>query len=154
MAMGPLEQRLTDLIDPTVTSLGCELLGLEFAGQGQHSRLRLFIDRDGGVTVDDCERVSRQVSAVLDVEDPIRGHYALEVSSPGLDRPLFKPEHFARFIGHVVKVRVRHALAGQRNFKGRIVGLQDGTLRLETDEAQPLDLALVNVEKANLVPEI
>ena len=147
-----METRIVDLLEPSVRGLGYELLGVEFTGQGQHSRLRIFIDRDGGVNLDDCELVSRQVSAVLDVEDPIRGHYALEVSSPGLDRPLFKLEHFSRFVGSLVKIRLRNALTGQRNFKGKIVRVDDRAIVIEQEDAGEISLAHDNIDKANLIP--
>ena len=152
MSGGPLEQRIVDLLEPSVRGLGYELLGVEFTGQGQHSRLRLFIDREGGVNLDDCEQVSRQVSAVLDVEDPIRGHYALEVSSPGLDRPLFRLEHYSRFVGHLVKVRLSHALAGQRNFKGTIVRVDGKAVVIALEDGSEISLAFDNIDKANLIP--
>jgi ribosome maturation factor RimP len=151
--MGPIELRLMDLIEPTVAAMGYELVGVEYLGQGQHSRLRVFIDQPDGISLDDCEQVSRQVSAVLDVEDPIRGQYALEVSSPGLDRPLFKLEHFARFVGHQVKLRLRQARMGQRNFKGQIVAVIEGSIELALDDGDVIKLAYTDVDKANLVPE-
>ena len=151
--MGPVELRMMDLFEPTVAAMGYELVGIEYLGQGQHSRLRVFIDQPNGISVDDCEKVSRQVSAILDVEDPIRGQYALEVSSPGLDRPLFKLEHFARFVGQLVKLRLRQARAGQRNFKGTISAVSEGQIELTLDDGVVLRLAFTDVDKANIVPE-
>ena len=153
MAMGPKELRLLDLIEPTVASMGYELVGVEYLGQGPHSRVRVFIDQPTGINLDDCERVSRQVSALLDVEDPIHGQYALEVSSPGLDRPLFKLEHFVRFVGHQVKLRLRQPRMGQRNFKGQLVAVADETIDLVLDDGNTIKLAFRDVDKANLVPE-
>ena len=100
------EQRLTELLSPTVEAAGFELLGCEFVPAGRHSTLRLFIDHPDGVTVDHCAVVSREVGAILDVEDPIQNEYNLEVSSPGLDRPLFTPAHFAKVVGQKVEVVV------------------------------------------------
>ncbi|MBI3562236.1 MAG: ribosome maturation factor RimP [Gammaproteobacteria bacterium] len=151
--MGPLTQRLQALLEPTVESLGCELVGVEFTGQGAHSRLRLFIDKPAGITLQDCEQVSRQASALLDVEDPIQGHYALEVSSPGLDRPLFKLADYNRFVGQQVKLRLHQAHAGQRNFKGRIAAVLATNIELTTEEGVAIVLAYSNIEKANLIPD-
>ena len=108
-------------IESAVQGLGYELVGVEYLPQGRRSLLRVYIDTPGGVTVDDCERVSHQVSGVLDVEDPIRGQYVLEVSSPGLDRPLFTAEHFQRFAGSRVRLRTSPPLDGRRNFSGLII---------------------------------
>ena len=115
--------------------------------------MRLFIDKATGITLEDCEQVSRQVSSVLDVEDPIRGQYSLEVSSPGLDRPLFKLEHFKRFVGQGVKLRLRQPQAGQRNFKGRIAAIEDTILVLRMGDGEEVKINVTDVEKANLVPE-
>ncbi|NAW67473.1 ribosome maturation factor RimP, partial [Photobacterium halotolerans] len=97
--MTALEMQLTELLEAPVTALGYELVGLEFIRAGEHSTLRVFIDHENGITVDDCADVSRQISAVMDVEDPITVAYNLEVSSPGLDRPLFRAAHYEQFIG-------------------------------------------------------
>jgi ribosome maturation factor RimP len=151
--MGPLEQRLMGLLEPTVSALGYELLGVEYLGQGIHSRLRVFIDSPNGIGLEDCETVSHQVSGVLDVDDPIRGQYSLEVSSPGLDRPLFRPEHFARFVGHRVKLRLHQPRNGQRNFHGRIASVENGQIYISMDDGDQLALSMEEIEKANLVPE-
>jgi ribosome maturation factor RimP len=151
--MGPVEQQVVDLIEPTVQAMGYELLGIEFLGQGIHSRLRLFIDKDTGITLEDCEQVSRQVSALMDVEDPIHGQYSLEVSSPGTDRPLFKLAHFVRFVGHGVKLRLRQPQAGQRNFKGKIFAIEEAIIVLHMGDGAEVRVNVRDVEKANLVPE-
>jgi len=150
--MASKNSRLETLLAPAVEDLGYELLGVEYLPQGRHSVLRLYIDHPDGITIEDCEAVSREVSALLDVEDPIRGEYNLEVSSPGLDRPLFKPAHFQRFAGHRCKVRLAEPLEGRKNFVGAIVGVEEGTLRLAVD-GETVSLPLDQVEKANLVPE-
>jgi len=151
--VGPLEQRIQDILEPTVAALGYELLGVEYLAQGKHSRLRLYIDGPSGIGLEDCEAVSRQVSGILDVEDPIRGQYSLEVSSPGLDRPLFKPEHYARFDGHRVKLRLHRPHDGQRNFHGRIASVNDGQIYISMDDGGQLALSIEEIEKANLVSE-
>ena len=130
------------LLEPTISGLGYELLGLEYLGQGKHSRLRLYIDGPNGIGVSDCEAVSHQVSGILDVEDPIKGQYSLEVSSPGLDRPLFKSAHFARYIGQKVKLRTRIPIAGQRNFQGEISSVENEDIYISTDSGEQLKLAV------------
>jgi len=147
------DERLQRLLEPVVKMLGYELVGIEYFPTGHHYILRVYIDKEAGVTLDDCEIVSHQVSALLDVEDPIRGQYTLEVSSPGLDRPLFTAEHFRRFSGKQVKLRLSTPLNGRRNYTGRLQGLDDGKVMLEVDGAR-VDLPLEDIEKARLVPEI
>lgn len=142
---------ISELIEPTVQALGLELWGIEHIAQGKYSLLRIYIDKaDTGVKIEDCEAVSHQVSALLDVEDPIKGEYTLEVSSPGMDRPLFKPEQFERFAGSEINLRLRKPIDGRRKYKG-VIEKVDGetiTLRLEEGE-QPIEHS--NIEKANIV---
>ncbi|HFD92406.1 MAG TPA: ribosome maturation factor RimP [Gammaproteobacteria bacterium] len=145
------DEQLTQLLQPAVEMLGYELLGIEYFSSGNRHTLRIYIDKEGGITVEDCERVSRQVSSLLDVEDPIKGHYTLEVSSPGLDRPLFTAAHFVRFSGSRVKLRTFAPLNGRRNFQGILHGMQDGRVELEVDGEQVL-LPLEDIEKARIVP--
>lgn len=118
--MTGLEKQLTEMLEPAVSALGYELVGLEFIRAGQNSTLRIYIDHENGITVDDCAEVSHQVSAVMDVEDPITVAYNLEVSSPGLDRPLFKAEHYQKFIGQEVTLVLRMAMQNRRKWKGAI----------------------------------
>lgn len=151
--MGPQEERVVRLLEPTVTAMGYELLGVEYLAQGKHSRLRLYIDAPQGIGLQDCEQVSHQVSGVLDVEDPVHGQYSLEVSSPGLDRPLFRPAHYARFVGQRLKLRLRQARDGQRNFHGRIKAVIDEDIYISMDDGSELVLSCQDIEKANLVPE-
>jgi ribosome maturation factor RimP len=146
-------EQLLRLLQPAVNMLGYELVGIEYFPSGNRYTLRLYIDEEGGITVEDCECVSRQVSSLLDVENPIKGQYTLEVSSPGLDRPLFKAEHFVRFSGNRVKLRTITPLNGRRNFQGVLRGMQDGQVILEIDGEQVL-LPLEDIEKARIVPEI
>ncbi|HUW99294.1 MAG TPA: ribosome maturation factor RimP [Acidiferrobacter sp.] len=143
--------RLRALVEPAVVQLGFELVDIEFIS-GQKT-LRIYIDGPNGIDVDDCARVSRQVSALFDVEDPIPGQYTLEVSSPGLDRPLARREDFARFAGSQVKIKTLTPADGRRNFQGRLVGLSGECVVLETAETR-YDLALSNIERARLVPDI
>jgi ribosome maturation factor RimP len=145
---------LRDLLEPAVTALGCELVGIEYRPSGTHSLLRVYIDKPEGVTVDDCSAVSYQVSGLLDVEDPVPGHYTLEVSSPGLDRPLFQAHDFERFAGHEVKVRMRFPVAGQRNFRGLLQGLQEQQVVIQEQDGKRVSLPLEQIEQARLVPDI
>jgi ribosome maturation factor RimP len=129
-----MKAELEELIEPTVVNLGYELSDLELKLGGRDGIVRVFIDKPEGVDLTDCEIVSKQLSAVLDVEDPLPGHYTLEVSSPGLDRKLTKPSHFQRFLGETVRVKLRFPLAGRRNFRGT------------------LSAAIAAIESARLVP--
>ncbi len=123
--MASKQELLENLIAPVVSSLGCELWGLEYLTQGRYTTVRIFIDGANGVSLDDCERVSRQISSVFDVEDPIDGEYTLEVSSPGLDRPLYTEAHYARYVGETISVRLRIARDGRRRFKGVITKVEN-----------------------------
>ena len=151
--MSSRERRIRDLLAPSVSGLGYELVGVELSGSGAGSVLRVFIDHDAGITVGDCERTSRQIGAVLDVEDPIPESYDLEVSSPGLDRPLFTEDHFVRFAGHPVRLRASEPLDGRRGWKGRLVGCRDGNVVVREGEEERL-IPLDRVRKANLLPEV
>ncbi len=151
--MRQVDERLQRLLQPVVEMLGYELVGIEYFPSGHHYILRVYIDKASGITLDDCEVVSHQVSALLDVEDPIRGRYTLEVSSPGLDRPLFTAEHFQRFCGRQVKLRLVTPVNGRRNFKGLLQGLDEGKVTLEVD-GERLDLPLEDIERARLVPQL
>jgi ribosome maturation factor RimP len=144
---------LQRFLEPTITGLGFELVGIEYHPSRGRSVLRVYIDSENGVTVDDCARVSYQVSGVLDVEDPIPGNYQLEISSPGLDRPLFRARDYERFAGQLVLVRLLHAQNGRRKFKGRLEGLHDQDVVLELDDGVSVRLPLVDIEQAHLVPE-
>lgn len=145
---------LRTLLEPAVVALGCELVGIEYQPSGKHSLLRIYIDKPGGVTVDDCSAVSYQVSGLLDVEDPVPGQYTLEVSSPGLDRPLFQAQDFERFAGHEVKLRTRFPIEGQRNFRGLLQGVQEQQVVIEEQDGKRVSLPLEQVEQARLVPDL
>ena len=145
------DQALEQLLAPVVRGLGYELLGILRLPQPQRGvLLRLYLDSEAGITVDDCERVSHQVSGVLDVEEVIRGEYILEVSSPGLDRPLFTLEHFQRFIGATVKIRLHQPVDNRRNFNGVLRAVQDDTVLIE-DNGTEFSLPYGRIERANLV---
>ena len=149
--MSQLEQKLTEMLTAPVEALGFEMIGVEFVRAGKHSTLRLYIDHPEGITVDNCADVSHQVSAVLDVEDPISTEYNLEVSSPGMDRPLFKEAHYQAYIGEVVSVRLRAPMDNRRNFKGQLMSCEAGNITVNVD-GQDFVLAVSNIEKGNLVP--
>lgn len=153
--MAEVADNLTNLIEPVVEGLGYELLGIEYISQGRHSVLRLFIDREQGVELDDCAQVSRQVSGVMDVEEPLKGQYVLEVSSPGLDRPLFKAQHYIRQVGQPVRVRLRRPQDNQRKFRGVLAAADEqGILLRDVDSGLETRLAYDDIEKANLEPEL
>ncbi|AMF93573.1 ribosome maturation factor RimP [Vibrio fluvialis] len=150
--MTGLERQLTEMLDAPVAASGYELVGLEFVRAGQHSTLRIYIDHENGITVDDCAEVSHQVSAVLDVEDPITVAYNLEVSSPGLERPLFKAAHYEQFKGHEVSIVLKMAVGNRRKWKGEILGADGETINVMV-EGQEEHFALSNISKANLIPK-
>lgn len=147
-----MQERLQDLLEPVLESLGYELVLLEYVPSPKNALLRLYIDVAAGITLEDCERVSKEVAATLDVEDPIRSAYRLEVSSPGLDRPLAKPAHFQRFTGEVARVQLLAPLNGRRRFVGKIQGADAVAVKLETEEGL-VELPLSEIERARLVPD-
>jgi ribosome maturation factor RimP len=150
--MASIQERLTELFEPAVSALGCELWGLEYLTQGRRALLRVYIDKAGGVGVEDCERVSRQVSSLLDVEDPIRSEYTLEVSSPGMDRPLFRLEQFQANVGERVALRLRQPFEGRRKFTGLLKTVENEEIVLEVDDEEYL-LPYELIDKANVVPQ-
>ena len=144
---------LAKLLEPTVERLGYELADLEVRLGGKGGMVRVFIDKPEGIDLDDCEKVSLAVSALLDVEDPVPGNYSLEVSSPGLDRKLTKIEHFQRFEGETVKVQMRFPIEGRRRFRGTLVSSNDENIVLEVD-GESHSLPLKTIDTARLVPEV
>jgi ribosome maturation factor RimP len=146
---GTLRERLIDLIEPVLGRLGYELVELEYAAGRAHGVLRMFIDREGGVGLDDCARVSREVSAVLDLEDPIPTAYTLEVSSPGFDRVLRTQAHFGRFVGARVFVELKEPRAGRRRYTGTLLEVDEGGIALEVDRER-VAVAFGEIGKARL----
>jgi len=146
-------QSLQSLVASAVEAEGYELVLAQLSRQGRHGLLQVYIDKEGGVTADDCAKASRQIAAVLEVENPIAGDYRLEVSSPGLDRPLYKKEDYQRFIGREIKLRLRAPEENQRNFSGVLVSLDQDQITLETKLGQKI-LTLSSIEKANLIPDL
>jgi len=148
-----LDKSLQTLLAPAVTALGYELVGIERLSQGSRGQLlRVYIDSETGINLADCEQVSYHISGILDVEDPIVGAYTLEVSSPGLDRPLFTLEHFIRFIGHKVKIKLTRPLDTRRTFTGILQRVQ-GHHIVVVAEGTEYSLPYEQIDKARLVPE-
>jgi len=142
---------LAVLLEPTVERLGYELADLEVRIGGKGGLVRVFIDKPEGIGLEDCEKVSLAVSALLDVEDPIPGNYNLEVSSPGLDRKLTKTEHFQRFVGETVKVQMRFPVEGRRRFRGELKSVNEENIVVEVD-GETHSLVLAAIDTARLVP--
>jgi ribosome maturation factor RimP len=149
-----LENRITGLAEQVAASMGMEVVLVEIKGDGRHSIIRTFIDQPAGISLDDCERFSRRLSVSLDVEDWIPFSYVLEVSSPGVNRPLIKEADFQRFSGRNAKVRTKIPIKGQRNFKGKIAGVTEGRLELEIAPDEKIEIALMDIEKASLVADL
>ena len=147
--MSARDDKLQALLAPTVEALGYELWGLEFLKQGRHSLLRVYIDSEHGIQVDDCAKVSEQVSALLDVEDLISGEYVLEVSSPGVDRRLFTAEQYPAYVGEELEVKLRRPFEGRRKFKGILRGVEDSDIVLLVDDHEYL-LPFGDVDRAQL----
>ncbi|KAA1175797.1 ribosome maturation factor RimP [Marinobacter salinexigens] len=144
--------QLEDLLRPVVEGLGYEFWGLEFRSHSRNSMLRVFIDdAEKGISIEDCEKVSRQISGVMDVEDPIQTEYTLEVSSPGMDRPLFRPEQYQAYVGHKVEIRLRMAFEGRRKYSGLIKGVEGDEVVVVVDDHEYL-LPFDSIEKARIVP--
>lgn len=159
MATTDVASRVAELAGPLLASLGVELVDIEYKREGRTMVLRLFIDREGGVTLDDCAAVSRELSEILDVEDFITAHYALEVSSPGLNRPLKKVADYERYRGRLVTIKTFELLpddAGnlRKTFLGELLGLEEGVVRVRLKEGQTAGIPLVKVAKANLEFEL
>lgn len=146
------QTHLWELFEPVVNGMGYDLIEIEHIPNPKHGILRLYIDKEDGVTIDDCSAVSEQISALIDVEDPVRGHFNLEISSPGLDRPLRRLKDFQRFTGSLVKLKTSMPLEGQRNFKGRLLEANEDVLVIETD-TEEISLPMSAIEKARLVPD-
>jgi ribosome maturation factor RimP len=146
-------EELARLLEPTVERLGYELADLELRLAGRDSVIRVFIDKPEGVGLEDCEIVSRQVSALLDVEDPVPGHYVLEVSSPGLDRKLTKPAHYQRYVGDDIRVQLRVPIEGRKKFRGKLLSANEEAIEIDVD-GQLHELPLEKIDTARLVPSL
>ena len=147
-----LNKDLCDLLEPGVRALGFEIVTVELIGQGSSTVLRVYIDGPGGVTVDDCAKVSDQVSAILDVEDPIPDRFTLEVSSPGLDRPLCKVSHFRAVLGRKIRLQTTAKIFGRRRFAGTLTAVTDEIVTLDID-GETHEVPMDNILRARLVPD-
>jgi len=143
---------LRQMFEPVIGAMGFELVGVECTGIGHGGMLRVYVDKEGGITADDCQQVSYQLSGLLDVEDPIQGSYTLEVSSPGLDRPLFQAEDFQRFAGEQVRIQLDVPLEGRRKYVGLLHGMREDDVVVEVD-GNELQVPLSRITRARLVPE-
>ena len=145
-------EHLVALIEPVVEGLGYECVGVEYHPHPKHGLLRIYIDSENGILVDDCSRVSHQISGVLDVEDPIPDNYQLEVSSPGADRPFFKISQFERFIGSTVQVNLFKSIGGRKRITGLIEKVEDNNITLN-EHGQSFEVPFSAISKARLVPD-
>ena len=145
-------QTLENPIQEVVSGLGFELWGIEFLSQGKRSVLRVYIEHENGITVDDCAKVSHQVSAVLDVEDVIRGEYMLEISSPGLDRLLFRPDQYLHYCGDIIQLSLKTPVDASRKIEGTLLAVEADHILVKTDKAEH-QVAFENIQKARLVPQ-
>jgi len=148
-----LEEKIEALVRPVIESMEFDFWGCEYLPAGKNTILRVFIDAENGVGVDDCGKISRQISAIMDVEDPISSVYTLEVSSPGLDRLLFRPEQFKMYEGTVIKVRTSIAVMGRKRFKGILESVREQGIDIEVD-GEIYEVDFTEIDKANVVPKI
>ncbi len=149
------QDKLTELLRPSVEGLGYELVGIEHLPMGKHTVLRIYIDSSDGITVNDCSQVSHQVSGVLEVEEPIKGQFTLEVSSPGIDRPLFNLEQFEQFVGSKVKIKLYHAVEGKRKIMGLIESIEGEDINVkDADSDTVFQLHIDDIDKANIISDI
>jgi len=149
--MRHVPEKLQLIVENVVVSMGYELVGIEFSQHDDTGLLRIYIDKEQGIVLADCQAVSHQLSGVLDVEDPISGNYNLEISSPGMDRPLFKGSDYQRFAGNTVKIKLARAQDGRKNFKGVLQGIENDEVILNMD-GEEIRLSLANIEQSRLVP--
>lgn len=150
--MAVADSRIRQLLQPVVEALGCELWGVDLQTGAKTKLLRIYIDKDDDlVGIEDCERVSRQASSILDVEDVINGEYILEVSSPGMDRPLYEIGQYEKYVGEDISLRLRFPYEGRRNFKGRLTGVDGDEIILVVTDHEYL-FPVEGIEKANVVP--
>lgn len=145
-------QTLEKPIQEVVSGLGFELWGMEFLSQGKHSVLRVYIENENGINVDDCAKVSHQVSALLDVENVIRGEYILEISSPGLDRILFKPDQYLHYCGDTLQLSLKAPIDGASKVKGELMAVEADHIVVKTDKGE-LSISFDQIQKARLVPQ-
>ena len=145
--------RIKEILIPALNSLGLELVEVEYRPENRGWVLRIYIEREDGVTLEDCQRVSDEVGDLLDVEDVIDHHYRLEVSSPGFDRPLVNEKDFMRFVGQRAQITTDEPISNQRNFQGRILRVLDHKIQIEGYEGNRIEIPYGSVVKARIVPE-
>jgi ribosome maturation factor RimP len=151
--MSVADSKISQILQPMIEALGCELWGIDLQAGSRTKLLRVYIDKVGEeIGIDDCERVSRQASSILDVEEAINGEYVLEVSSPGMDRPLYNIGHYEKYVGEQIALRLRFPYEGQRNFKGHLVGVDGDEIVLVVTDHEYL-FPVEGIEKANVVPQ-
>ena len=143
-------QSLESLFAPVIAGLGYDLWGIEYRSSLKHAHVKIFIDHEDGITLDHCSEVSQQISALLDVEDPINVPYTLEVSSPGVERPLLKLEHYRRYVGTEIKVRLTWALEGRKNFRGELTAVEADDITLSVD-SEEVSFSIDAVKRAHLI---
>jgi ribosome maturation factor RimP len=149
MHMSSRTEELRNLLEPAIKALGYSLWGIEYVPQGKHSLVRVYLDKEGGIGIEDCTQASKQISSILDVEDPISGEYTLEVSSPGLDRVLFSLDQYREYLGWHLKIRLRENFENRRKFTGQLKAIvNDELVLIIGDEEYTIPYELV--EKANL----
>jgi ribosome maturation factor RimP len=146
--------KVSDIVEPAAEDFGLELVDVVFAAERGRKVLRIFVDKPGGVTIDDLSALSREISTLLDVRDAVPGSYSLEVSSPGLDRPLKKEKDFIRFTGKRAQIRTIEPIDGRKNFRAAIIGAEHGVVTIEDADSKRFSIALGNIDKANLIIEI
>jgi ribosome maturation factor RimP len=149
-----MSEKIEEMIRPVVNGLGCQLWGIEILSQGKYSVLKIYIDAEKGIEVDDCARISRQVSALLDVEEPFKGNYTLEVSSPGLDRRLFELDQYDAYKGAQVKLSLRRPYEGRRRFTGILCGIEGEDVVLRSDSNEEILFPFEQIDRANIIPDI
>lgn len=152
MSSSSRSDALKTMLEPAVVAAGMELWGIEYLPQGKHSVLRIYIDSEAGVDVDNCVAVSHQVSGILDVEDPINGEYNLEVSSPGADRPIFNVDQFKKYEGEEFKLKLKMAVQGRRKFVGRLLSVKEEVITFAVDDLE-IGVSMAQIDRANLVPQ-
>ncbi|MDX1626194.1 MAG: ribosome maturation factor RimP [Wenzhouxiangellaceae bacterium] len=149
-----VQDDLSNLIRPVVEDLGFEFVGLEYLSNPKNRMVRIYVDREPeGITVDDCADISHEVSALLDVEDPLAGQYSLEVSSPGIERPLFEPEHYRRFVGEDVRVELFAPVEGRRKLTGRLAEVHEDGISVEVD-GSPVRVPFDAIRRGRLKPDM
>lgn len=154
METGSVADRIREIAEQAAIDHGLEMVHTEVAGPENHPIVRVFIDKPGGVTHEDCSGVSTQIGTVLDVEDFIHAAYTLEVSSPGIERGLYKLADYERFAGSTAKIKTRVAIASQRNFRGRIIGIEDDQVLFEDRTSGRVTMPFSSIAKANLEVDV